>query len=379
MNSIENYKSIVEYYFGSGAVTFDATKGKDNNIIGALNHMQFNAFKLAFHKRLERLAARYKGDSNLTNLLLAVNEVGSEKNWEGAYAELVAFDFLNSDTDLLMHPISLSRTVQASDTLAVNLGMTNVNFDGYYDDFGVYFDVKVLSDKSEDILDGIISEAKQQLGISDATIRPEYPLDLDFGLFEEKRAALCKELTGAIDIKAKTLYVKSIILPELNYRIMWGSGVLTSVGTYDPFQHAANHHTLLFKHAKKFSTTSPCLIVFVIFPWFSEKFLSLVGSNETFYRAFCRRFFCQYAKDCRKAKDVLKGFQGDVTMADVTNKLSGVLFLEDVSIESIKSDSQNVKAFAYLNPNASHKIGHIFQEYLRNLVNLIDDFENDNY
>jgi hypothetical protein len=63
--------------------------------------------------------------------------------------------------------------------------------------------------------------------------------------------------------------------------------------------------------------------VFVGFPWFSEKVVVQTNSSETFYRAFSRRFFCQYAKDTRPAGTLLRSFAGPESLAQVTDKLSG--------------------------------------------------------
>jgi hypothetical protein len=135
----------------------------------------------------------------------------------------------------------------------------------------------------------------------------------------------------------------------------------------------------LFKHAKKFSKTTPSLIVFVVFPWFSESAVNPFCSSEVFYRSFSRRFFCQYAKDTRPANSLLKSFQGSETVAQVTEKLSGVLFLEDISITSMSTDDLNVKGFAYFNPNAAMKVGRHFREHLSSLGFFVDDFEHDKY
>jgi hypothetical protein len=155
--------------------------------------------------------------------------------------------------------------------------------------------------------------------------------------------------------------------------------VLTSVSTYDPFLHAANHHRLLFKYAKKFSRTQPTLIVSVLFPWFSETATTNPWSNEAFFRSFCRRFFCEYANDTNPASTLLPSYQGNETLAQVTRSLAGVLFLEDNSITAPNPLVHNIKAFAYLNPNATHKISGHFREHLSALGFLIDDFQHDNY
>jgi hypothetical protein len=379
MNDLENYKAILENHFGAGSATFNTTTGTTNLIIGALNHTQFVPFRTAFGKRLERLNALYSiSDSNRKNLIDRANDIATANNWDGAYAELVAFDFLNSNLDY-SSLINLSKTVPASATLAGGLGMSNVNLDGYYDDFDVWFDVKALGDKSRDILDGIIRDAKKNLGIPTVVISPEYPLDLDYELFQKHRRALLAELENGINVAAQTTYFKSTVIPELAFRLMLQGGVLAAISTYDPYGHAENHHKLLFTYAKKFSLTSPTLIVSVIFPWFSESVVQHTDSSEIFYRSLCRRFFCQYVKDSSPAKTILTKFQGNESLSQVTDKLSGVLFLEDTSLTSIDSAAQNVKAYAYFNPNAAHKVSRHFRDYLSSLRFFVDDFAHDNY
>ncbi len=380
MNDLENYKMIVEQHFGANSCTLDINRPVTNSVIGALNHTQFGPFTSCFQKRLERLSKVYKtSNANRKDLMHMVKQVADERNWEGAYAELVAYDFLNSDTNLLSSAISLQKTVPASDTIAGNLGYQNVNYDGYYDDFGVYFDVKILSDKAGSILKGIISDVQKKLGSSNFTIAPEYPLDIDFELFQKYRSKLVDELGGSIDMNERNTLVSSEVIPELSYRILWGSGVLMAESPYNPYLHAKNHHALLFKHAKKFSRIRPSLIIFVIFPWFSESVTGLERANETFYRSFCRRFFCQYARGAIKAKQMLGRFNGEDSAFDITKKLSGVIFLEDRSITANSPAQQNVEAYAYLNPNSENKLGNGFRDHLLNFHFSIDNFEYDNY
>ncbi|MFT7632347.1 MAG: hypothetical protein ACI87E_003399 [Mariniblastus sp.] len=380
MNDLENYKAIVDQYFGPATARFDTASDVSNPIIEALNRTDFAPFRSVFLKRCERLAACYPASApNYEPLKDRLNEMASPGKWDGVYAEMVAFDFLNSDRDWLSGPIELSRTVPAAETLTSEQGRQNANFDGYYDDFDVCFDVKVLGDKSGAILDGIISQVTGNLGISGMAVSPEYPLDLGFDKLQTNRNELCAELEAAINIGERTPLVRSRVVGELTYRIKWDSGVLMTANTYDPFKHAADHHTLLFKHTKKFSRNSPSLIVFVVFPWFSERVVTASFSSDVFYRSFCRRFFCQYANDNRPASSMVESFNGNETVAQVTDKLSGVLFLEDTSIKSSNTDELNVEGFAYLNPNAAKKVGGHFREHLSSLGVFVDDFEHDNY
>lgn len=380
MNDSENYKDIVEKIFGSNTCNIDVNKGTTNNVIGALNHTQFSAFTTSYKKRLERLNTLYSGHVKFRDLLNAINQVADDKNWEGAYAEIVAYDYLNSNADWLSEPINLEITVPATETIAENLGYQNANFDGVYKDFNICFDVKILSDKTGIILSGIFKDVQQKTGRSNFSISPEYPLDIDYEVFQKNRKQLLDELLSFLTGNQEPRSIRSQVIPDLRYAIMWGSGVLMTESTYNPYLHAKNHHNLLFKHAKKFSKVNPSFIVFVIFPWFSEKISSLGKANEIFYRSFSRRFFCEYAAKTTKAKDIFKKYTGEDSVFEVTKKLSGILFLEDQSITADTPIAQNVEGYAYLNPNADKKIGRdIFIDYLHSLRFHIDDFEYDNY
>lgn len=380
MNPLENYKKILEHHFGAGAATFSVIVGTTNPVIGALNRStDYTSFRAAFPQRLARLAAKYpNGNSNLPALLKTLNDLASEKNWEGAYSEIVALDFLNSDPAYNPDPIQLDKTVPATDTLSVSLGYKNSNYDGYYEEFGIFFDVKVLSDKSRAIFDSVIAAAVKARGVPPVRIAAEYQIDSDFEEFQDNFTALVKELTAALDPTTQPKFIPSTVISGLSYRLIWQSGTLATMSSYNPYRHAEEHHTLLFKHAKKFSRTAPSLIVFVVFPWFSEKG-SMDDDGSVFYRAFARRFFCQYAKDARPAETVVKSFKGTETIAQVTEKLSGVLFLEDISITATDPSAQNVKGFAYFNPNALHRADRRFSTHLNVLGIWSDDFAHDNY
>lgn len=380
MNDSENYKDIVENIFGKDACNIDVGKSTTNSVIGALNHTQFGAFTTSYKTRLERLSKLYSSHTNFKDLVNTVNQVADEKNWEGAYAEIVAYDYLNSDNNWLSEPIFLEKTVPASETIADNLGYQNANFDGEYKDFNICFDIKILSDKTGTILTGIFKDVQKRIGRSNFSISPEYPLDIDYEVFQKNRKKLFDELVSFLSCDQEPLSIKSRVIPELRYGILWGAGVLMTESSYHPYLHAKNHHNLLFKHAKKFSKVKPSLIIFVVFPWFSEKISDLGRANEIFYRSFSRRFFCQYAGKPKKAKDIFKNYSGEDSVFDVTKKLSGVLFLEDKSIMANTPTIQNVEGYAYLNPNADKKIGRgIFIDYLHSLQFHIDDFEYDNY
>jgi len=376
VNNLENYKNIVENIFGSNTCNINVTKGATNKVIGALNNTQFAVFTTSYKKRLERLNTIYSGHENFQDLLNTVNLVADDKNWEGAYAEIVAYDFLNSNNDYLVEPINLEVTVPATETIADNLGYQNVNFDGVYNDFNIYFDVKILSDKTGIILSGIFKDVQEKTGRSNFSISPEYPLDIDYEAFQKNRTQLLHELLSHLTGNQEPSSINSQVIPDLRYAIIWDSGMLMTESTYNPCLHAKNHHNLLFNHAKKFSKVNPSVIIFVIFPWFSEKIPSLGNANEIFYRSFSRHFFCEYAAKSTKAKDRFKKYTGEDSLFEVTKKLSGVLFIEDKSITADTPTAHNVEGYAYLNPNADKKIDRgVFIDYLNSLRFHIDNFK----
>jgi len=319
VNDSKNYKDIVENIFGSNTCNIDVTKGATNKVIGALNHTQFAAFTTSYKKKLERLNKLYSGHVNFKDLLTTVNLVADDKNWEGAYGEIVAYDFLNSNNNWLREPLSLEVTVPATETIAENLGNQNANFDGVFKDFDICFDVKILSDKTGIILSGIFNDVQKKTRHSNFFISPEYPLDIDFEVFQENRKQLLNELLSSLTGDQEPSLINSQVIPDLRYAIIWDSGVLMTESTYNPYLHAKNHHNLLFKHAKKFSKVKPSLIIFVVFPWFSEMISGLEKANEVFYRSFSRRFFCEYAAKPTKAKDIFIKYSGEDSVFDVSS------------------------------------------------------------
>lgn len=380
-NGLENLAEIIDHYFGNGAASFSTNSGIENNITLALNEADFKGFRDAFCARMSRLSLLYPAsDANRKFLLDRLGEIASTGKWEGVYAEMVALDFLNSETDWRRTAIQLSKSFPASETLAGGLGGNETNCDGYYEDFNVSFDVKILGDKSKKILDGLITQVTKSLGVSDSVlVIPEYPPDMSYEIFENCRNALRLELEKELRVGKGLVSVKSAVVADLNYRMTWVPGIVATTGVYSPYRHASEHHTLLFKHAKKFSRTMPCFISFVHFPWFSESVVSQFSGSHAFYRSFCRRFFCQYMRDSRPASDMLGPFKGSETVSQVTDKLSGVLFLEDTSLIPMPPDDLHVKGYAFLNPNAVNKLDGNFRDHLVSLGVQVDDFRDDNY
>lgn len=387
MTAIQNYKILIETIYGEGTTTFDTSKNRTNNVIGALNNQtQYLEFKKNFTERLYRLKSIYTDNPEyLKEILKQINLIASTKNWEGAFAELSVFDHLNQDIlgskNFLNKPIEPNVTIDKIETFAYELGKKEANLDGFIESYGLYFDIKCLKDIVDEILQGIYKELKVYLETSNFNISAEYQLDISYSDFQERRNELLSELKESINQNEKTQYIKSSIIDSLSYRLIWGNGVSTTVSTYHPYRHAENYHKLIFNNADQFVKDKLSIIIYVSFPWYNGVIRSFSNSNIQFYRSFARRVFCQYRNDNTKFSSFNSKFSSELSMYEVSNYISGILFLEDDMILSKEPSNTNVKSYLYLNPNAKKTLKNsLVFDYLIRLNNIdFDDFEYDNY
>lgn len=387
MTPLQNYSVLIDSIFGLGTTTFDIHKNVSNNVIGALNsYTDFLEFKNNFTARLNRLNEIYSYHPDyLKEIIVQVNEVASGKNWEGAFAELAAFDHLNQD--ILGHktfihtPIKPNVTINKSRTYALELGNSVANLDGFLEDIPLYFDVKTFKDNVNEIFEKLFKSLQNHLNCSDFNISAEYDLSTSVDDIAPKMGDLLNELKSKIDPANKTSYVTSSVVPKLNFRILWGSGVLIVERTHNAYHHAESHHQMIFKNADQFVKDHPSLIVYVVFPWYNGIVNDFSDTNIQLYRSFARRVFCQYKHDNTLFKVINPKYSGSQTIYEVSNTLSGIVFLEDNTILSKKPSQTNVKSYVYLNPNASNSLNRsLAQDYLLGLHNSVfDNFENDNY
>jgi len=241
--------------------------------------------------------------------------------------------------------------------------------------------VKCLKDNVTEILTGIYNDLKTHLGTNDIHITAEHELNISYDDFQKKRALLLNELKSELNTTTKKTYLKSSVVSNLSYRILWGGGILTAERSYHPFSHAKNYHKTVFNYANKFIKDEPTVIVLVVFPWYNLVVSDFANSNIRFYRALARRVFCQYIHDNTKFKTFNSSFTGEQTIFEVSKHLSGIIFLEDNTILSKEPDKTNVKSFVYLNPNAIKPLTRsLASDFIMGLHNTeYDDFEYDNY
>ncbi|WP_444906008.1 hypothetical protein ACJJIR_15410 [Microbulbifer sp. SSSA008] len=351
----ENYKKIIDDIFGIGVCTIDTSIDNKNNVIGALVSDQYTTFTTNFLYRLRRLSKIYSENEHLRDSIQqAVNQVADINNWDGAFSELTVLDYFFSFPDTGAEHLKLDVTIPAAETLASEMGFCNANLDGHFSNFDFYFDTKVLSDKSGQIVDGITRQVKKRLDIPGLTIHPSFNGDLPFEEFQKNRNKLLNELLNGIHQKSKTSYIKSTIVESLSYRLLWGAGVSSGESEYSPIQHAKNHHTLLFQHVKKFHRNKPTVIVFVNFPWFGEKIPPLDDVKESFYSNLSKNFFNGYSGKKILGRDINGKIKSGILASDVTKHLSAIIFMDDHSILGDCNEKNHIKARSYLNNEAKN-------------------------
>ncbi|EPF1845551.1 TPA: hypothetical protein ACKP6A_002333 [Pseudomonas aeruginosa] len=361
------FAALIDQIFGKDSATFDTSADQSNHVIDALAHpTEFTNFKSNFKARLQRLNTAIQIDASLRKeILYAVNRI-VDSGWDGAYAELCALDYFLAEQRTGPGRVFLDHTVPASETLASEMGMQNANHDLSFPELGVSIDTKLLSDKTGDILKGIFNDYCSTKGISNLLIVPSYDPDSTFEQFVTSRSELLTELVNKVDPAIQPATLQSSVIPGLSYSLAWGSGVYFGEGSYSPEEHARNHHSLLFGHAKKFSRLNSTIIVFVIFPWSAEKVFLFKNLSQTFFQALGEIFFNDYINSCVPAKKFNKKFQTMISASEVTRHLSGVIYLEDQTITSTDSSLLNISANYILNEHAIHPLfGHEFELMLK--------------
>jgi len=381
ISDFQNYRALVEDLFGTGSATFAAGGQGSNNVIGALNHLQFDEFKKNFLGRLRRLANAVNRSPNLKGFVLkAVNEVASSRNWDGAYAELAALDFMLSNAKIDPTQLALDKSSSAAMTMATNMDMSNVDHDFYLRELDLYFDVKILSDKTGQIVDGVVQDALKAIAIKDLRILSFFDVDVSYVDVQKARGPILTELIGSFANGAKPQRVKSKIIPSLEFQPVWKPGVYIREGSYDPDIHASSHHVLLFQHAKKFHRLRPTLIIFVHFPWASEFISPLSNSSSHFFKGLASNFFSRHRSSMVKAKALNSKFVTDISAHQVTRHLAGIVFLNDHCILGDCGNESATDAYFYMNAHyvcltRTLRVRYLLSKFATNLRALNSDSE----
>ncbi|MGK9064594.1 hypothetical protein [Stutzerimonas chloritidismutans] len=369
MTKLKVYADLVNDIFGPGTTTFNIEATTSNDVVGAIASItNFEVFRGNFTARLRRLQSAIKSNEEISvPIINAVNGVAKLGGWEGYYAELAALDYFLSDAETGPGEIKLDVTYPASAAIASEFGMQNINYDLCIPSLGVVSDFKILSDKSGGILEGIFKEFRSTKGIGRLTILPEYSDDEDYEIFQRQRSSLLKELIDEIDLTIRPPYFRSKIIDGLSYRFGWGAGVVFAESSYDSKTHASNHQRLLVTHAKKFSRRDPTIIIFVVFPWASERIMlfSEMGISQEFIYNLGSKFFDTTTTAHTEARSINKNIKTAITLAEISRHLSGIILIEDNAILSTE-DNSTLKTSYIFNTNAIHDLhGSKLETYLK--------------
>jgi hypothetical protein len=375
-----NFSQLVDSIFGSGSCRLNLHTQSTNTVLGALaSPTDFQTFQNNFRARLSRLESSYRNHMSREALLTQVTLVADSRNWQGAVAELAAYDLFNSKRDFLCESPKLDMSIDVNDSLGRYLGMQEANLDIYFEDFQVYSDIKVLKDNVSEILNGI---RKQVLPDRTPLVTFEYSRDIGYELVQDKRQQILQTLRNSLNGGRQPSEISfNAEVPGLVARLDWSRGMLLTESAYSPFRHAEELHKLPFHHAKKFLTSQPFFLTFVVFPWFNNVINDFCDSNAIFYRAFARRAFCQYKADSVEFKTWMPHYTGPESISEVSKHLGGILFIEDHSIAGIDPGDTNTKSFYFENPNATLRPSNTaIDSYLRQIATATyDDFSHDNY
>jgi len=341
---------------------------KSNRFADTFENNQY--FRKNFSCRILNLYNLYKSTNFEKPILNKLKELTNPKNWQGAYAELLAYDILNSDNWGL---IEIDKKIDDENfTFAHEYGKKLADLDGYFSDLEVYFDVKSLQDNK--FLDKVIKDAKKN-SKNKCSILAQYDIDDDFDEYNNKFADLVDELTNALD--NKLVKFDSNIIPNLSYNIHYENGTNSSLNSYNPYRNAENFtDTFLKRYSCKFVKDRPFFLIIVNSWLYNSINNNCFDGNKIFYRSLSRRLFMQYRHSDKKMKEIFNEFKGEQTVFEVSKKLSGIIFIDDLPI-----NNDDIKCYIYINPNADNKCPLFVDNHLYDLQckKEIDNFIFDNY
>lgn len=356
--------------------------GERNNVIGALAEPNnYATFKELFRKRIERLRDFYK-DKNHDTIIKTLQDLAQSKTWAGAYAETVVYDIIAKSDYFSQNSLEFDKTMSNVVSYAQEMGNAETNEDIYFSEIDVYADIKCFQDVIKDILNGIKDSVKKNLNLDkNWHIQFEYPLDDEYEQYKENISKIKAELKNKLKSFTKDKYdrtFRSSIISHLSWKFIYGGGVLSSESCYDPYEQAESLKNMIFtRYTKKIMKNEPFLLILVNFPWYNSTNTNAFGTNREFYRSLARRTFIQYKNSNQLANTIIPKFSGTQTIYEVSQCISGILFIDDNIIED-----DSYTSYLYLNPNAKKTI--LYRSHIEQLVNNgkdgeIDDFEHDNY
>lgn len=346
-------------------------------------------FARNFEARLRRIKEGY-WDNNKAVLCNIIKNLSGHSTWEGAYSEFVSYDYFHR----LGHAYyaRLNCDIKSQFTFAGEHKKTTkkmrseTNIDCYLESLGIYFEIKSLRDIIQDILSKIYQRTRRYQPPDLSSITACYAPDMCWQSVQNNCAAIQKNL-----IESYTTLIKqneqprelSSPIPGLSHRLMWKKDrSICSDTSFTPYELARVYHQNIFSYSDKLLRNHPLIFVFVLNQRSNRAITNIADIDNTFFRSFARRVFCQYANSKKRFTDFNPIYDGRHTIAYMTRNISGIIFIQDQLFTGEDPEKLNAKVNFYINPNARHHIGcqyHSLINLENEYVGECDDFSSDNY
>ena len=301
--------------------------------------------------------------NSLANKLWEMGRASGFK-WSGAYSELVAFDFWLQFADHLTEIKvggQLSRN-ESPKSLGHFHGKESIDLDIVLDT-GVkilYMDVKSHIPTHYELLEGIYDALEMRLGHSN------YLIGLD-GLFGGNYMTTTVDMVAAkrsgviVDQLAKAIAKQESTstfeggsgtryLFRISYPVPGVNTLLITESGRDPYEEAFDGRLRVLKYWNKVLMNEASLLMFVRHPWFDREMGGFEDHGATYYRAFARRVFMELVRDTSTDLAPFGVSSNTINAKDISEKISGLVFLEDHGV--LKQGDDRYKAWIFTNPNA---------------------------
>ncbi len=376
MSSLEQFiNDLKKITKDSFLIDINDIKTKNNYFLLGIQNSE--CFEKRTVTKLKRLYDTYANNNYSKNIILNNIKKLFKNNWDGAYAELTAYDLLNL---ALNNPCKIQiNDISKKNTLAQFCKDSNVSdIDGYIEDALVFFEVKTLMPRFDDMI------AKLKLELSNYDDDNCFIIQTDFAknnieICDDNKFALLKR--EIINAKLnKQIYISSKVVPGLNFRFQYKKGIhLESYVCESPYEQAERLERLPLLHYNQF-VDGMFIKIFVCSSL--NKNGSLICSKD-FFRALARRVFCKLTKE-----EEIFDNNSLLTTEFIAKHLSGILFIVDLSA-CLEKDTDEIdklyEVYLYSNPNAINSSKFVGYRNLACALNKLkfkfecDDFKYDNY
>ncbi|MBC7998686.1 MAG: helix-turn-helix transcriptional regulator [Leptolyngbya sp.] len=370
-HQLESYQDVLDSIFGKGACQVNTKQQGVNNIIGGITRDEdstFDSFRKNFIERLRRLERVYRSDARcLQTIRRLATEVGTGDG-SGSYAEIAAIDFMNrAYLENISSPVALDVNIPAQRTFASGDVSRQVsNLDGFIEEWNLYFDVKTLRDVTDGILRKPIRELAEKY---DAMILPEREYAYDYAILQNRVTEIKAVLEEAL--RDRKTYAQVGNADGLAFRIAYRPGIVSAMSTVDPYKAAQLRHRAIFDFGDKFVRDAPFVLVLAVPPWTHSNLSSFDDMDNKFFRALCRRVYCQYIDSA----EIHPKF--NASYSDLSRAISMIVFLQ--LHETLGKEKEVIGCQTFSNPNAKHPCQNIMLDFFYAQRVAIQSFEFDNY